>query len=56
MNNHSLFHLRLSSYLLDIPLANDTAEGFVQRMRVACPSFDEMFFLHHQLHFLFPKS
>jgi len=21
MNNHSLFHLRLSSYLLDIPLA-----------------------------------
>jgi len=37
-------------------LANDTAEGFVQRMRAAYPSFDGDLLLHHQLRFLFPKS
>jgi hypothetical protein len=37
-------------------LANDTAEGFVQRMRAAFPSFDGDVLLHHQLRFLFPKS
>jgi hypothetical protein len=37
-------------------LANDTAEGLVQPMRAAFPSFDGDVLLHHQLHFLFPKS
>jgi hypothetical protein len=37
-------------------LANDTAEGFVQRMRAAFPSFDGDVLLHHPLRFLFPKS
>jgi len=37
-------------------LANDTAEGFVQRMRAALPSFDGDVLLHHPLRFLFPKS
>ena len=37
-------------------LANDTAEGFVQRMRAAFPSFDREVLLHHPLRFLFPKS
>ena|SRR5437588_12815991 len=36
-------------------LANDTAEGFVQRMRAACPSFDGDVLLH-QLRFWFPTS
>src|SRR5437870_3706226 len=36
-------------------LANDTAEGFVQRMRAACPSFDGDVPLN-QLRFWFPKS
>ena len=35
-------------------LANDTAEGFVQRMRAA--RFDGDVLLHCQLRFLFPKS
>jgi acyl-CoA thioesterase len=37
-------------------LANDTADGFVQRMRAAFPSSDGDVLLHHQLRFLFPKS
>jgi hypothetical protein len=37
-------------------LANDTAEGLVQRMRAAFPSFDGNVLLHHPLRFLFPKS
>ena len=37
-------------------LANDTAEGLVQRMRAAFPSFDGDVLLHHPLRFLFPKS
>ena len=37
-------------------LANDTAEGFVQRVRAAFPSFDGDVLLHHPLRFLFPKS
>jgi hypothetical protein len=37
-------------------LANDTAEGLVQRMRAAFPSFDGDVLLHHSLRFLFPKS
>ena len=37
-------------------LPNDTAEGFVQRMRAAFPSFDGDVLLHHQLRRLFPKS
>jgi len=37
-------------------LANDTAEGFVQRMRAAFPSFDGDVLLHHPLRLLFPKS
>jgi hypothetical protein len=37
-------------------LANDTAEGLVQPMRAAFPSFDGDVLLHHPLHFLFPKS
>jgi hypothetical protein len=36
-------------------LANDTAEGFVQRMRAA-RRFDGDVLLHRQLRFLFPKS
>lgn len=37
-------------------LANDTAEGFVQRMRASFPGFDGDVLLHHQLRFLFPKK
>ena len=37
-------------------LANDTAGGFVQRMRAAFHSSDGDVLLHHQLRFLFPKS
>jgi hypothetical protein len=37
-------------------LANDTAEGLVQPMRAAFPSFDGDVLLHHPLRFLFPKS
>ena len=37
-------------------LANDTAEGLVQRMRAAFPSFDGDVLLHPPLRFLFPKS
>ena len=37
-------------------LANDTAEGFVQRMCAAFPSFDRDVLLHHPLRFLFPES
>jgi hypothetical protein len=37
-------------------LANDTAEGLVQRMRAAFPSFDGDVLLHHPLRFLFLKS
>jgi len=37
-------------------LANDTAEGLVQPMRAAFPSFDGDVFLHHPLRLLFPKS
>jgi hypothetical protein len=37
-------------------LQNDTAEGLVQRMRAAFPSFDGDVLLHHPLRFLFPKS
>ena len=37
-------------------LANDTAEGLVQRMRAAFPSFEGDVFLHQPLRFLFPKS
>jgi len=36
-------------------LANDTAEGFVQRMRAA-RRFDGEVLLRRQLRFLFPKS
>ena len=38
-------------------LANDTAEGFIQRNACAAsPSFDGDVLLHHPLRFLFPKS
>jgi hypothetical protein len=37
-------------------LANDTADGLVQPMRAAFPSFDGDVLLHHPLRFLFPKS
>ncbi len=37
-------------------LANDTAEGLVQRVRAAFPSFDGDVLLHHPLRSLFPKS
>ena len=37
-------------------VANDTAEGLVQRRRAAFPSFDGDLLLHHPLRFLFPKS
>jgi hypothetical protein len=37
-------------------LANGTAEGLVQPMRVAFPSFDRDVLLHHPLRFLFSKS
>jgi hypothetical protein len=37
-------------------LANDIAEGLVQRMRAAFPSFDGDVLLHHPLRFLFPES
>jgi hypothetical protein len=37
-------------------LANDTAEGLVQPMRAALPSFDGDVLLHHPLRFSFPKS
>ena len=37
-------------------LVNDTAEGFVLRMRAAFPSFDGDVRLHHPHRFLFPKS
>ena len=37
-------------------LANDTAVGFVQRMRAAFPSFQGDVLLDHPLRFLFPKS
>jgi hypothetical protein len=37
-------------------LANDTADGVVQRMRAAFPSSGGDVLLHHQLRFLFPKS
>jgi hypothetical protein len=37
-------------------MANDTAEGFIQRMRSTFPSFDGDVLVHHQLCFLFPKK